>query len=157
MEIVFLPKFWLLTTEAACYDPISGMSHARRQFCHSSHALQVCMKVVTGQFSLFPAYLSSFFMYISLLEGKGLEGGLQRIEDCFFPTAATGMFFWPIANAINFRFVPPSKRLAYVNAAGIIWNMFLSWEISVEHKTSQNQSWVSTFEERSRRQTVEHL
>lgn len=42
--------------------------------------------------------------------------------------AQVGWAFWPVANIINFRFVPSTSRVAYVNAAGLVWNAILSYE-----------------------------
>lgn len=36
-----------------------------------------------------------------------------------------GSVFWPAANMFNFMLVPPSGRVLYVNAAGLLWNTFL--------------------------------
>ena len=43
------------------------------------------------------------------------------------PTYATGSAFWPAVNLVNFRFLEPSQRVLYVNAAGLLWNVYLSY------------------------------
>lgn len=76
-------------------------------------------KVATGQVSLFPVYLSSFFLYMALLEGKGIEGGLEKIEISFMPTAIMGTLFWWVTDThlglflmfISLRHIFPSNVL----------------------------------------------
>ena len=33
---------------------------------------------------------------------------------------------WPVAHAVNFRFIPTSQRLLYINTIQIFYNCFLS-------------------------------
>jgi protein Mpv17 len=33
---------------------------------------------------------------------------------------------WPVAHAINFRFIPTEQRLLYINSIQICYNVFLS-------------------------------
>lgn len=71
-----------------------------------------------------------------LLEGKGLEGALKKAESSFLPTYIYGTYFWPIANAVNFKFVPCQPivwRLIYINLAGLAWNTFLRWISAQKH------------------------
>jgi protein Mpv17 len=51
-------------------------------------------------------------------EGKGLQGGIERWKAAFLPTYASGSVFWPIANMINFSFVPATQRVPYINVCG---------------------------------------
>eukprot|EP01052_Picozoa_sp_SAG31_P048261 SAG31_NODE_10020_length_1194_cov_1.830137_3_plen_74_part_00 len=34
--------------------------------------------------------------------------------------------FWPVANFVNFRFLGPQHRVAYVASCGVMWNTFIS-------------------------------
>ena len=38
-----------------------------------------------------------------------------------------GNLFWPVANFLNFRFLGPQHRVAYVAACGAMWNTYISW------------------------------
>jgi hypothetical protein len=51
-------------------------------------------------------------------EGKGLQGGIERWKSAFLPTYVNGSVFWPIANMINFSFVPATQRIPYINVCG---------------------------------------
>ena len=37
-----------------------------------------------------------------------------------------GNLFWPVANFVNFRFLGPQHRVAYVASCGVMWNTFIS-------------------------------
>lgn len=39
---------------------------------------------------------------------------------------SAGFFFWVPVNVLNFAVVPPAGRVLYVNAAGLLWNTYLS-------------------------------
>lgn len=74
-------------------------------------------KVATGQVLAFPGYLAAFLFYMGLLEGYALDSCVQKIKDSFIPVYASGSFFWPAVNVVNFSFVRPTQRILYVNGA----------------------------------------
>ena len=47
-------------------------------------------------------------------------------------TLVNGTLFWPAANIVNFMLVPPAGRVAYANAAGLLWNGWLSYANSTK-------------------------
>lgn len=48
-------------------------------------------------------------------------------ESAFVVSQVKGSWtVWPVAHAINFRFVPTSQRLLYINTIQIFYNCFLS-------------------------------
>ena len=46
--------------------------------------------VVMGHFILFPTYMTLFFGYMGVLEGKGLAGGVQKCKDTMWDTVKAG-------------------------------------------------------------------
>lgn len=99
--------------------------------------VQALQKTVLGQITVFPVYVATFFAYSGLLEGKSLGQAIAKTKEKFVPTFVAGSVFWPIANVINFQFVPASQRVLYVGAVGLMWNTFLSWQNSL--KTSKQK------------------
>ena len=101
-----------------------------------AHSMLVCMqalkKTALGQVTIFPTYVTLFYAYIALLEGKSARQACGRVQRNFWPTMATGTVFWPIANMLNFTLVPQRHRVLYVGVMGIAWNSFLSWQNSRE-------------------------
>ncbi len=81
--------------------------------------------MLVGQVTLFPTYTAAFFTYIGLLEGCSGEQIQQRFQAAFLPTMVAGSGFWPLVNIFNFRFVPSTHRVLYVNGCGLVWNAYL--------------------------------
>lgn len=57
---------------------------------------------------------------------------MSKVKQAVVPTFISGSLFWPAANLINFMTVPPAGRVLYANAAGLLWNTFLSYENSTK-------------------------
>lgn len=46
------------------------------------------------------------------------------LKDKFWPTLLAGYAVWPLAHVINFRFIPNSQRVLYINAVNV---SILTW------------------------------
>merc|ERR1711935_46754 len=89
-------------------------------------AAQVVSKVFIDQVIWNPIFGVFFFGYVSTFDGMKPKETVARIKKDLM-TAVTGSWkVWPIAHAINFKFVPSSQRLLYINTIQIFYNMFLS-------------------------------
>mmetsp|Transcript_11397 Transcript_11397/g.41712 ORF Transcript_11397/g.41712 Transcript_11397/m.41712 type:complete len:212 (-) Transcript_11397:297-932(-) len=107
-----------------------GFRAVDRLFGASTSLVTAAKKTATAQFTLFPFYLTCFFPFLAALEGRTPAGCLEKLESNIWPTFCMGSAFWPATNIINFALVPPSGRVLYVNAAGLLWNSYLSWQAS---------------------------
>ena len=85
------------------------------------------MKMVSAQVTMMPSYLVLFFYYMGWLEGLTHEQRIEKTQNGFVPAAITHSCFWPFANMINFTFVKPNHRVAYVAILGVIWSTLLSY------------------------------
>lgn len=89
-------------------------------------AAQVFSKVFIDQVLWNPIFGVFFFGYVSTFDGMKPAETVARIKSDLM-TAVTGSWkVWPLAHAINFRFVPTEQRLLYINTIQIFYNMFLS-------------------------------
>ena len=80
------------------------------------------------------------------MEGLTLDDGVEEFKTKFWPTfkvsqmysttahmtsgdlcAQVELFVWPVAQAINFYFLPPVLRMLFVNIFHLGWIMFLSY------------------------------
>ena len=85
-------------------------------------------KTLCAQFLLNPPYLIILFTYLGALEGKTSPRALAAHVGAQVPPALKGgMAFWSVANAVNFRFVPPSRRVLFSGVAGALWSTYFSW------------------------------
>ncbi|KAJ1452574.1 hypothetical protein M885DRAFT_526287 [Pelagophyceae sp. CCMP2097] len=86
----------------------------------------VFKKVAIDQSMFNPLFGIAFFSYLGLCEGKTPSQVGDKIK-ADLPTAVTGSWlFWIPAHTVNFRFVPASQRLLYINTLQLGYNIFLS-------------------------------
>lgn len=71
--------------------------------------------------------LAGFFMLSGYLEGKPWEENIEELKMKWLPTYATSCTFWPLAQCVNFIFVPPVYRVVYVSSLMFVWAVFLSY------------------------------
>lgn len=84
-------------------------------------------KAFLGQVFLFPPFVSLLLTFTSVLEGSLAEFLNQDFKDKFININKNGLIVWPIANIINFRYIPSQYRVLYVNVIGLGWNTYLSF------------------------------
>lgn len=52
---------------------------------------------------------------------------LFKVKNKFVNVYAIGFVYWPIAQTINFAFVPVRNQVIYVSVASLIWTTFLAY------------------------------
>jgi protein Mpv17 len=57
-----------------------------------------------------------FFGYMGAAEGLPPKAIESRIKNNLWASVKGSWTVWPVAHAINFRFVPTSQRLLYINS-----------------------------------------
>lgn len=85
-----------------------------------------------------PVTISGYFVVRSLLEGKGLDGGLTKVKNLFVPTLFGAWKFWPAANIINFGLIAKEYRVLFVNILGVFWAGYLTFVNSKKIATQKN-------------------
>jgi len=67
-----------------------------------------------------------FLLLVPALEGKSdLTGPDSVLRQKFASIYLTNCAFWPAAQLVNFKFVPPQYRVAYLGLAAFIWTNIL--------------------------------
>jgi len=89
-------------------------------------AVQVFSKVFIDQVLWNPIFGIMFFGYVAAFELKGLGFVKNKIENELLTQVTGSWKVWPLAHAINFRFIPSSQRVLYINSIQIGYNCFLS-------------------------------
>jgi len=89
----------------------------------NSHLLA---KVFLDQTCFAPVGLSAFYIGLTAMEGKDLDGIYKEWREKFPNTWAMGATCWPIIQAVNFKYVPASLRTVFVACCSFFWNIFLS-------------------------------
>jgi protein Mpv17 len=89
--------------------------------------MTVATKVAIDQTIWNPIFGCMFFGYLHLVEGKTFDQYVNKLN-ADLKTAVMGSWVvWVPAHIVNFRFVPPSQRLLYINSIQIGYNVFLSF------------------------------
>jgi len=86
----------------------------------------VFTKVFIDQVLWNPIFGIMFFGYIGALEGKGIPYVIEKTKNDLVNAVTGSWKVWPLAHTINFRFVPSSQRVLYINTIQIGYNCFLS-------------------------------
>eukprot|EP00871_Galdieria_phlegrea_P000063 jgi/Galph1/1057/GphlegSOOS_G5804.1 len=87
--------------------------------------LAVATKTAIDQLLWAPIFTSIFFSFMKTAEGQPQEV-VEEVKSKLWPTMKVNWGVWPLAHVINFRFVPPSQRILYINSIQIGYNTFLS-------------------------------
>jgi len=87
---------------------------------------QVFTKVFIDQVLWNPCFGVMFFSYVAAFELKGIGYVKDKVQNELLTQVFGSWKVWPIAHAINFRFIPSSQRVLYINTIQIGYNMFLS-------------------------------
>uniref|UniRef100_A0A0B6YBP3 Mpv17-like protein 2 n=1 Tax=Arion vulgaris TaxID=1028688 RepID=A0A0B6YBP3_9EUPU len=102
-----------------------------------STGLSVIKKIACDQLVAAPFFCTSFLSGLALLEGEGIDGAKTEMKDKFLKIYMFDWTFWPLAQFVNFRFVPGNLRVVYVSSATLLWNSFLSF-VKHEHKPQES-------------------
>lgn len=77
-------------------------------------------------------FLFPFFSVI-MSQGLGMGAGKQAgamVKNKLWGTLLTCWKVWPVANLINFAFVPPPLRVLFMNIVGLGWNIYLAGAVN---------------------------
>tara|TARA_B100000524_G_C23518447_1_gene323235 strand:+ start:51 stop:320 length:270 start_codon:yes stop_codon:yes gene_type:complete len=73
-----------------------------------------------------PIFGIMFFSYVAMLELKGVGYVVDKVQNELWTSVSGSWRVWPLAHLINFRFIPSSQRVLYINTIQIFYNCFLS-------------------------------
>ncbi|KAH9947341.1 hypothetical protein B0H21DRAFT_789916 [Amylocystis lapponica] len=96
----------------------------RAQF--SSPLKGVIYRVWLDQAVFSPIMVGVFFSSMSFLEGKGIPGAKERINESYVSTLVRNWAVFVPAQAVNFALVPAHMRFAVVGTVSLFWNAYLS-------------------------------
>ncbi|KAK4538420.1 hypothetical protein CDCA_CDCA17G4445 [Cyanidium caldarium] len=91
----------------------------------SKSTTAVVGKMAIDQLLWAPVFTSMFFSYMEAAEGHP-ERAPDVVREKLWPTLKVNWTVWPLAHLINFRFVPSSQRILYINTVQVGYNAFLS-------------------------------
>ncbi|RDD40226.1 Mpv17-like protein 2 [Trichoplax sp. H2] len=94
-------------------------------------ATTIGKKVVLDEALMAPISISTFYLGMGMLEGQNWDDSKDEWQRKFWPTYKVDVIVWPIGQAINFKFIPGTWRVLYVNVLTLFYDIFLSY---MKHK-----------------------
>ena len=73
-----------------------------------------------------PIGLGIFIGSIGIMEGRDAAHIRRKYSDMFKPALITNWQVWPLAQVINFRFMPLAYRVPFQSSCGVFWTLYLS-------------------------------
>lgn len=91
---------------------------------------------------------------MSLLEGRSLSQGLERVQQMLWPTLLVNWPFWGSVQCVTFTMIPLQYRVAWVSLFHVGWNAWLS---GMNEQERQRQSTQTSGELRQGQKTEQCL
>jgi len=90
-------------------------------------SLKALSKRVAGdQLFMAPAGLVVFMGSMGIMEGRSREQIQQKYSDIFMPALIANWKVWPLAQLINFRYMPLPYRVPFQSTCSVFWTLYLS-------------------------------
>ncbi|KIY51391.1 hypothetical protein FISHEDRAFT_71015 [Fistulina hepatica ATCC 64428] len=83
-------------------------------------------RVACDQLVWAPVGLGAFIGSMGIMEGRNASQITERFRDLYIPALITNWQVWPLAQLINFRFMPLPYRVPFSSFCGIFWTLYLS-------------------------------
>ncbi|KAI8995337.1 hypothetical protein BD414DRAFT_409829 [Trametes punicea] len=83
-------------------------------------------RVGADQLFMAPIGLGIFIGSMGIMEGRDAEHIKQRYKDLYKPALMANWQVWPLAQLINFRFMPLPYRVPFQSTCGVFWTLYLS-------------------------------
>ncbi|KAF8203275.1 hypothetical protein BJ912DRAFT_350795 [Pholiota molesta] len=89
-------------------------------------------RVACDQLVMAPVGLSLFLGSIGIMEGRSPSQIRERFVDLYKTALIANWKIWPLAQTINFRYMPLPYRVPFIQTCGIFWTLYLSLLSSAE-------------------------
>lgn len=107
--------------------------------------LAVAKRVAADQLFMAPIGLALFIFSMGLMEGLNGKQVKKKFADLYPSALAANWQVWPLAQVVNFRYMPLSARVPFQSTCGIFWNLYLSLLNSREgHKERREEAMRKT-------------
>ncbi|KAH9853170.1 hypothetical protein C2E23DRAFT_729080 [Lenzites betulinus] len=83
-------------------------------------------RVGADQLFMAPIGLALFIGSMGVMEGRDASHIGQRYQDLYKPAILANWQVWPVAQLVNFRFMPLPYRVPFQSTCGVFWTLYLS-------------------------------
>ncbi|CAL1532220.1 unnamed protein product [Lymnaea stagnalis] len=84
--------------------------------------------MATDQIIMSPIFIATFITGMGLLRLESLEEIKAKFKRDFVTILLNNYKVWPLAQMINFYFMPLQHRVLFVNFISLGWNTYLAWQ-----------------------------
>lgn len=91
-------------------------------------------RVAADQLIMAPLGLVLFIGSMGMMEGRSRSQIQQKYRDLFGDAIIANWKVWPLAQTVNFRYMPLPYRVPFSQACGVLWTLYLSMLNSREDK-----------------------
>jgi len=109
---VFLERRFPLRTVASSSGKVSARALSKR--------------VAMDQLVMAPAGVAVFIGAMGIMEGRSPAQINQKFGDIYLPALSANWKIWPVAQLINFRYMPLAYRVPFQSTCGVFWTLYLS-------------------------------
>lgn len=107
-------------------------------------------RVAADQLIMAPIGLSLFIGSMGYMEGSRPDQIKSKYKDMFFPALLANWQVWPLAQLVNFRYMPLPYRVPFQSTCGVFWTLYLSLLNAKQDDDAQHSSTMrSTADEQS--------
>lgn len=90
-------------------------------------------RVSSDQLLMAPIGLAIFLTSMGLMEGRDPQHIHGKFKDLYGKAMIANWQVWPLAQLINFRFMPLPYRVPFQSTCGVFWTLYLSLLNSAEN------------------------
>ncbi|KAH9845956.1 hypothetical protein C2E23DRAFT_917661 [Lenzites betulinus] len=83
-------------------------------------------RVGADQLFMAPIGLALFIGSMGVMEGRDAHHIEQRYQDLYKPAILANWQVWPVAQLVNFHFMPLPYRVPFQSTCGVFWTLYLS-------------------------------
>eukprot|EP00347_Sterkiella_histriomuscorum_P017585 403348773 len=102
-------------------------SHILPRLVPEISATGAIKKLALDQLVFAPLVILLFYPAINIVEGRSLSNAVEDLKNKYVATMIANYKIWPLANLINFYFIPIQYQVLWANLISLIFNACLSY------------------------------
>jgi len=83
-------------------------------------------RVAADQLIMAPIGLGLFLGSMGIMEGRDSKHIEGKFKDLYVPLISANWQVWPLAQLVNFRYMPLPYRVPFQSTCGVFWTLYLS-------------------------------
>lgn len=122
----------MAATGLCVVGPVNHIFFCSAEMLAPGASFTAVMKKAVFDLASAPLRLTCTFSSVVLLNGKGVAGVQQKLEDELWATYVTGAQIFPPLIVVMFKFVRDEWRAPIWAVVGSLWNVYLSYQAHKE-------------------------